>query len=238
MDKRKLALLLGNTLNYYQKIKNLNPIAFWKLNEQTGTVANDISINEYNGTYDGATLYIDPFLNTRAPYFDGTNDLVILPHATLTAKFNGQKGSLSVWARPYDATALADGTRRVIVRLYVDGSNIFTLQRELPNNQYSLNYTAGATTSQRYFDNTAITWSNYIVTWSKAADQVCVYVNNVLQGEVLTTLGTWAGNITAAYISAYTPNPTPARIWNGYISHCAIFDKVLSASERAVASNF
>jgi hypothetical protein len=76
-------LKLAESVHWYT-VMDLAPVAWWRLNEQSGTVATDSSGNGYDGTYGGGATF-----NTRAGLligtsdaaigFDGINDIVTAP---------------------------------------------------------------------------------------------------------------------------------------------------------------
>lgn len=76
------------------------PLAYWKLDETSGTVMSDSSGNAYNGTYGPAvTLDQPPLINTgRAVSVAGTNQrAMVVPYAAPLALTAGGKHTIELW---------------------------------------------------------------------------------------------------------------------------------------------
>jgi hypothetical protein len=219
---------------YYQKVKSTYPIMCMPLWDETGTSAIDIGLSG-NGIYTGVDLAIDPFEKRKAPYFDGVSDYVTIKTAGLVSRINGQVGSAMIWARPFDASVLTDTKNHVLMYLQSDSNNRINISKTTVSNQYTA-YRAGAGTfSQRYFNNTSLLWSNYLITWSKTADQVCVYLNNVLQGGVLTGLGDYSGALSSGFVGCEVNTPT--KQYHGYLAYATIWDRALTEEDRWIVTN-
>src|SRR5438552_6505864 len=108
--KRFLSLLLvaaflgiGNAVaavTYPVAVLADSPIAYWKLNEVTGTVA--LSATGHNGTYVGSPALGKPgllqYVGDLAPKLDGTNDRVTA--SSMASGINWSKGfTLEAWVR-------------------------------------------------------------------------------------------------------------------------------------------
>lgn len=81
MGQRLLMAASNIGLTYAQTVLQDKPIAFWQLNETSGTTAYDISGNGNNGTYNGTGLvlanYTAPLgIGGNAPKFDGSTAYV------------------------------------------------------------------------------------------------------------------------------------------------------------------
>lgn len=232
--RRMIATGMMGGGQYYQKVKSTYPIMCMPLWDETGTSAIDIGLSG-NGIYTGVDLAIDPFEKRKAPYFDGVSDYVTIKTAGLVSRINGQVGSAMIWARPFDASVLTDTKNHVLIYLQSDSNNRINISKTTSSNQYTA-YRAGAGTfSQRYFNNTSLLWSNYLITWSKTADQVCVYLNNVLQGGVLTGLGDYSGALSSGFVGCEANTPT--KQYYGYLAYATIWDRVLSEAERRIVTN-
>ncbi|HWY29583.1 MAG TPA: LamG-like jellyroll fold domain-containing protein [Candidatus Acidoferrum sp.] len=80
-----LSLTVISPTTYQQSLLSLNPIAYWPLNETSGTVAHDL-VGNYNGTYHGGfalaqagptnSIFGSP---SRSALFDGTSAYVDIP---------------------------------------------------------------------------------------------------------------------------------------------------------------
>ena len=231
------ALLRGGK-RYIDKVLGYGPIAYWPLNEQSGTVARCLVNPAQNGTYarDVSVMTTGAGIGdgNTAPLFDGTNDYVDIYSATLNAAFSGSEGTLVLWVRVLNVGVWTDGTLRIAARLYVNGTNYAQLARSGVNSTLAYDYTAGGV-----YDGVALgglattTWMQLGVTWSAAADQVRAYHNGIQTGATQTVLGAWAGALDAARTiigAAVTP---PAALWSGWLAHCIVWDRALAPAEIA-----
>lgn len=95
--------------NYFPENATLakGPLAYWRLNEESGTTASDLTPGAVNGTYNGAIVGIPegPYSDVKSfsARFDGVNDYVDLTPLTLTTKAL----SVSAWIKPTDLTTNA-----------------------------------------------------------------------------------------------------------------------------------
>ena len=84
------------------------PLAYWRLEEASGSVAADASGNGRNGTYQGPILGgPGAFAGSLAPSFDGVNDEVVVPGAAAPNPLGGV--TVEAWARSLTPTWNADG---------------------------------------------------------------------------------------------------------------------------------
>jgi hypothetical protein len=218
-------------LRYWQQVKRTGPILCIPEWDTSGSVAEDISGNGLNGTYNGPDLAIEPLFGRHSPYFDGASDYVNIFSAGLAARFNGQLGTAMIWGKLYDASVLTDGANHTLLSLYTNANNRITINKTGVANQYTVYRAAGGVYSQRYFTSTSTTFNNLMITWDKTADQVCVYFNNTLQGAVLTGLGDWSGSLTQALVGKLADN---TYLWYGYTGFPVVWDRVLTAGERSI----
>jgi hypothetical protein len=219
-----------------------DPIAYWVLDEKSGTVAYDMVSGRVagaqNGAHTGVTLGQPGIGDGRtAPFYDGTNDFTNVHSAAFAAAFNGGEGSLSIWARVANAGVWTDGTQREIVRFAADGNNYLDLYRAPPNNRITMLYNAGGTLENVAIDGlTTVDWMHWVVTWSASAGvngEVKVYLNGAQTGATQTALGVWVGALAAASTCIGAFSTVPAAVWNGYLDHCAVWDRPLLSTEVA-----
>lgn len=105
-------------LSYSQAVLADNPVAYWRLNETTGTTAIDASGNEHHGSIEGGvTLGQEgPFQGSRAAAFDGQSG-----HIEITGHTWGGGSQLTVeaWVNvtqpsPHFQAAVAPRTNRFV----------------------------------------------------------------------------------------------------------------------------
>jgi hypothetical protein len=219
------------SITYSDRILSLSPLAYWPLNETSGTKAIDL-VGAHNGAYTGVDLAQSqpPFI---APYFDGANDFCNVYSAWLNTNFNGSEGSFSLWAKISSAGIWTDGANRTLVK-FSAGANELYLRRTTTNNQLQWVYVAGgvtdAITSIALGGN--IGWMHLAFTWSKSGEIVTAYGNGAVIN-TSTTLGAWAGALTNTGCVIGAGNITPTVVWSGWIAQPALWNRALSAAEVA-----
>lgn len=213
---------------YTRKVQALSPIAYWPMAELSGTVAQDASGNGRNGAYTAVTLGQSGIGDGRtAPSLDGTTSYNNVFGASLAAAINTAVGTVQVWFR---MTENVDGTNRFLINLFTDVNNRLVLDRTAATTM-RWRYVAGGTTKTLNITVANTLWHQFVVTWSKAADQAIGYLDGVQQGATQTGLGTWVGAVGTALIGASTAAPTFA--WSGLEAHAAIWTTVLSGTQVA-----
>lgn len=221
-------------VTYTQKVQALSPIAYWPLNETSGTAITDASGNGRNGTYNGPTLG-QPGIGdgNTAPLFDGVNDAANVYSASLASAFNGAEGTVAVWAKVASSAVWTDATYRAIVRLAVDSNNDIMIYRSTVSNRINCDYRAGGTLNQVAATSlTSTAWLHIALTWSKTSNVLTAYSNGASIGTQPVT-GTWAGSLASTRTllgSQFAPSTMP---WSGYLAHAAIWTTALSSTDIA-----
>lgn len=236
------ALMGGGT--YADKVLSYGPIAYWPLWEANGTAARCLVNPAQTGLYrnnggakDVSTYPPGPGIGdgNTAPYFD-TTDYVNTYTATLAGRFNGSAGSLMVWAKVLNVGIWTDGAaRNPCLFAAVINVNDVHFNKSNVNNRLDWIYVAGGVTEIVSDVGMATTnWMNLVITWSAAADEVKAYLNGIQDGATQTILGVWAGALDPNRASIGSAsgifNSSP---WNGWLAHCALWNRVLSAPEIA-----
>ena len=231
---RRRLLDTGGT--YADKVLATGPIAYWPQWEASGAVAQCLIKAAQNGTYTGVDLgYPGIGDGNTSPYYDGANDYTNAFTATLAGAFNGQEGSILFWAKVANVGVWTDGTRRDMLFTQVNASNIIIIRRLVANNAIDWNYIAGGVTENIALGALTTTdWMHIGMTWSLSAGangEVKAYYNGAQSGATQVTLGAWAGAIINATIGA--TNVVPSNVWNGYLAHCAVWNRALAPAEIA-----
>lgn len=227
------------TVQYHQRVLATDPIAYWMLDEKSGTVAYDLVSGRVagaqNGTHSGVTLGQDGIGDGRtSPFYDGANDHTNIYSAALAAAFSGSEGSMMTWARVSGAGVWTDGAVRLVIQIGdVGGTNSVRLGKAAANNTLYGQYVANSVVETRFITSTSLLWHNLAITWSASADEVKVYLAGVQQGATLTLLGAWGGVLSAVRTNVGADGNFPSAVWDGTIAHCAVWDKVLSADQLA-----
>lgn len=223
---------MGGKESYNRKIITTNPIAYWPLNELTGTTAINYGSlgTDANGAYSGATLaQIAAPGGGLAPLFDGVNDFVNVYSATLNGGFVGTLGSVMLWSRKR-TTAINGGVRLVI---YVDSSNrIFIYQPADTSADFIMSYKAGTIEElSATYTGAVDTWYQTVITFTDAGDKVIFYVNGEQYGATATGIGTWVGALSSTTCVLGCQNTSGLTDFDGYLAHAAIWDRVLTPAE-------
>jgi hypothetical protein len=217
----------------YQSIvlgtQSANLIAYFPLNETSGTTAYDLAGVAGDGTYSGVTLNATTFPNgDPVPSFDGVNDAVTIPVGAVDTA----EGTLLLWFRVTSAL-WTEGVTRFGLVYEVDGGNRIRLFKPLANNALTMEYAAGGAAKSRTETGLSSTdWLAAALTWSTAADEVKFYLTGAQIGTTLTGLGSWTGTAVTRSISRGNANA----FW-GSIAHVAIWDTPLDSTEIATLSN-
>jgi hypothetical protein len=210
-------------------------IAYWPLDELSGTNADNAQGAARDGTYSGVALdNADGAGATmgRAGLWDGVNDLCNIYTVSLRDAFNGAEGTLSIWAKISASGVWTDGTEDRIVTLTADGNNSIALRNTSGSNTLNALYAAGGTFEQiSVGSQTSTGWMHLAITWSKADDQVKFYINGAQAGSTATTLGTFAGTLNAATTVIGASVTTPLLVWSGNLQHAAIWTTPLTLAQ-------
>ena len=132
---------------YESRIKGLfgnSLVAYWRLNEATGSVAKDVSPQINNGSYVGATLANisgPPKTKTLAPFFDGANDKVGIYSAGLIADLDFDEASFILWCKAANAGVWTDGLQRRILNCWAaPADNEWLIRKTAANNTLQIGY--------------------------------------------------------------------------------------------------
>lgn len=222
-------------LDYGGKVLSYSPIAYWKLNETSGTTA-VCSVNAaQNGTYSSAVngwpVGTGIGDGNTAPGFDGTNDYVDVFSATLAGVFDGQEGSLSTWLKVYNSDIWPGGYRQA-AHFHADWDNTLYLWKNngVPTivNNYTANTTGDVATTG---DLTDLDWMHFVSTWSVSGNVIYIYKDGS-EIDSAGSLGTWAETLTEALIGSRVAGP-PVNPWYGWLAHYALFDYELQSADVA-----
>ncbi len=219
---------------YFNKVLALNPIAYWRLNELTGTNAVDSSGNGFDGTTTGAVV-AQPGIGDggRSYLFDGSGDFVNVHSDEFAQAFNGDEGTVVAWAKVAD---WEDGATGRIFRFAVDSSNEIIIWKHVVNNRLIFRYEAGGVALDTAVSSVTTTdFFQVVITWSKRDDAVHYYLQGVelAAGSPRTGLGVWVGDLNAVFTVVAASSTTPTSVFNGNIPHVAVLDRPLTPAEIA-----
>lgn|GEM_PF-6988877 len=209
-----------------------NLIAYWKLDETSGSTANDSSGNGRSGTYNGVTVGGTTFLNgSTAPLFAGINNHINIYSASFAGAWNGQEFTVSLFCRNPNWT---DGTERRPFQVQVNGTNLFVFRKPTGNSQFEVIYIAGGVT--RIVTKTSFSPGDYfsvIATVSLSANQFKVYFGGAQEGST-QTVGTWGGSLDPNGCAIGARGASSTNPWRDSIAQVAVWNTPLSTGEVAV----
>lgn len=236
----RLLPVLMSTASYVDKVKSVfgsSLIAYYPMDELTGTTAIDASGHGYNGTYNGVTLGQTGIGDGKTcPSFDGSNDHVNIYSAGLAGAMTWQEGTISLWFKVNSVSDWTDSTAR---KLYYIGdagaANKLDMYKKSTANGIYCSYYGGSTADAIAFDKIgALGWTHLAITWSLAGDYFKFYINGSQQDTAQTGIGTWAGSPASGKMNiGCFESPTGSNPWKGYQAHWALGNAPLSDAQIA-----
>lgn len=213
-------------------------LAYWPLNETSGGTADNAE-----GTAERDGSYLNVVLNSGiapdgnpASEFNGSNSRVNIYSASLSGVFDPNAGSISTWIRITDSGVWSDGIYRKVIRIGADASNIIEIMRYggVANAVFGQRRANGNAVFQDWNSGGSLDWFHVVITWDKTADEFKVYINGTQTGSTQNSLDTWTGSLSSdiTLLGADTWSGGLS-VWDGFISHFAIWNAVLTPSEIA-----
>lgn len=222
---------------YAAKVLSYSPIAYWPLNELSGTVADNAEgTAARDGTYSGVTLdSVDgPVAGERAGRWTPSSSYCNIYSSSLNAAINGQLLTVSAWIKVFTASVWTDGQTRRIANLLVNGSNFLEMRKNSSANMLSWIYRAGGVVKQVDIGSISpLTWVHVALTVSLAADAAKAYYAGVQVGATQTSLGSWSGSLATTGCVIGAGNTAPVNVFDGYVAQVAIFPTDLGADTIA-----
>lgn len=222
---------------YSQKILAMHPanlIAYWQMNETSGSVAVDSSGNGRNGAYTGVTLnsILLPNNVTYAPLFSGaaqnTNNIY---SASFNAAFNGNSFTWLLWCRNPN---FSDGAERRVLNVQVNGSNLIVFRKPTTNNQFDVIFIAGGTNRSASFApiNSGLTsrFFSIILTSNQAAGRCRFYLNGSQLGANQVP-GTWIGSLDPVNCAIGGRGASATNSWRDSAAQSAVWNTELTPAE-------
>jgi lysophospholipase L1-like esterase len=226
-----MPVLFGRT-GYQAQILRTGPLAYWPLNETSGTVAKNLGSlgAAANGTYSGPVLAQAAAPGGGlAPRFDGTNKYVNVKTAALDAAFSGagsigHVGSVSVWAK---STGFTDGLQNYLLSFVVDGNNWIALHDPgSANNRFTMTKSNLGSRDECFRTDAFHTdWFNATMTWDNNNDRIRYYRDGALL-ETDVVLGTFTAGALLTGTIGYS-----SVSWVGNIAHVALWNRELTEAE-------
>lgn len=222
---------------YIGKVLSYSPIAYWPLNETSGTTAVCQVNTAQNGTYarNVSTMGTGTGIGdgNTAPAFDGTNDCVNIYTATFIGAFDGTEGTLALWVKVNGSGVWSDGVERYVARLRADTNNYVRNQKHTAQGDWRWIYKAGGSIEAQTPTLSSTAWFHAAITWSDSADQVKYYIDGTQSGSTDTSVGTWVGSLGSTTTVIGSSMSTPSDVWHGYLAHVAVWTSALTQPQLA-----
>ncbi len=221
---------------YAAKALGYNPIAYWPAWEGAGATAVDqVNSPAQDGTYVGAPTFGQTGIgdgNTCALY-DGANDNINITSAAFTAAFDMNQGTAVCWARVTNAGVWTDGAVRNVLYIRNGGyTDLVTLHKSAAAGTLTWQYRAGGVDDAVSLAGLATTdWMCLAITWdvnAGATGEVRAYYNGAQTGATQVGLG-----VPGAIDRGYIGSDSAAQRWDGYLTHCIVYDRALTPAEVA-----
>ena len=229
--------------SYIQKMERTYSsdfVGLWPLDEESRTVAYDISPYGYNGTSSGLLRsnlqrsFLAPD-GGKCAQFDGSASYINI-YAAQPAQPTAI-GSISLLAAVPQAN-LAGTTKMQLIKLGVDNDNNIEITFDTTAYRFNGSYEGGGTTDS---DNSSLVynvdggpqspeWHHFGLTWTKAGDALKFYVDGLQQGTTQSTLDTWTGDLASTLMVLGSSVTTGADFLTGYIARLGIWSVVLPAA--------
>jgi arabinan endo-1,5-alpha-L-arabinosidase len=197
-------------------------IAWWKLDEGTGSVAEDSSVNSYDGIISGSTWVTDDPCRIVDLGFDGVNDYVDIPDGF--SDFDGL--TVSVWAYPTGVTNQA----RFIDFGNGQAKNNILLGRSYSSNDMIFEVYNG-TTRIGYITAPGVIelnkWQHFAATLDVCGYSV-LYKNGV---PIKTGVTQPPWNVTRTYNYIGRSNWTANSYYQGRLDDIRLYNKTLDAND-------
>ncbi len=203
----------------------LGLVAHWKLDEMTGILAADGSVNDYSGTL----VNMDdsdwvPGNTGNALDFDGVNDYVVAD--SVCAAMAGGDVTVSAWIK---APATNPAIQFMIGINASNGNNRLLLGTQADSAKLSLHESGWHDTTATVIDNT---WHHIAYVLEDSSDTITIYVDG---SDVLSFTSTVsiADDDTLSLGQKYT-GATPNYFYDGLLDEVRVYDRALSPTEIAI----
>jgi hypothetical protein len=219
---------------YARRVRALfgaNLIHYLRLDETSGAAAQDFSLHGNHGAYQGVNLAnasLPPRIGGKAPRFDGSSDYVYSYSAGLNGSFDGDL----IWAKVVKAAVWTDGSWSRCFHFEVDANYaILVLRRGSDNRLTFIRKANGASVTVNKDGVAATDWMFLGITWDQSADELKAYFNGAQEGSTQSGLNAWSGNLHADRTLIGANLKAPTNVWNGWLGHCMVLDRVAAPGE-------
>lgn len=226
------------TENYKDKVINTAPIAYWALDEISGTSAINSGTlgTDANGSYAEINTLgaINAPGGTLAPYFDGSSDGVDIFTTSLRDNFNPAEMTISIWGKAGDANLWSDNE---YFTLYIIGkdslNNYFGLCRIGPITgrlDFDTHVNEGSI-GQSITGLSTLEWVNYTITRSETTQIQKYYKDGIEITPSDADTRTWGAITLLDNVCYLGCSISRSNSWRGYISHAGVWNRALTPDE-------
>lgn len=206
-------------------VQPANLLAYYPLDESTGTLASDGSASAFNGTVSGGATWGTGKLN-NALSFDGVDDTVTVPHNS-SLNITGDM-TISAWVKPTSLGPFTSGSANVVSKRTTTAHAPFHLRMK-DNGQ--MRFEGFSVSSAGYVGVNAATNIDtsryYHITGVRSSSQVKIYIDGVLSNSTA-----WSGvadtNTEAMLIGGAT---SQFSAFPGNIDEVKIYNRALTDAE-------
>lgn len=226
----------GSSDAYQAAVLATSPLAYWQLDEGSGTDAFDSSGNGCDGTHANVTWDGTLFDNgDPVPLYNGSSSYTNVVSANLDALFDLNEYTILLWTK---VSNWADATTRGMLNFTYSGSDVIrifkssdTISMQHRSNANLKTITATAPQISDFFSlalSCSITGGGLL-----GMAEVRGYRNGVQFGATQTVVSPAVTfNMSSAGIGAVTG--APAGVHSGYIAHCAVWDRPIDTNILAL----
>jgi hypothetical protein len=215
------------------------PVGWWKMDEASGTTANDSSGNSNTGTITAGSGSFGSGKYNNAYTFDATTTVVNAGSGTSLDNLPANGMSLSAWVNP---SSQGEGSAGVVMAKNVGTSPSAGWLLQIAGTN-ALTFTVdGSTDLVRTTSNSVLTtsaWNHIVVTWDgviTTASSVHIYVNGKEVSYATTTNG--AARVDDASSTFYIGNDsTSARTFDGKIDDARAYNYALTLQQIQLLYN-
>jgi hypothetical protein len=221
----------GGGVSYQSRVLALSPIRYWPLDDAAGSAIARELVAADNGTPANVTFGVAGIGDGKtAASFDGSSSNINIYSAALNAAFNGNNGSLLVWA---SVDVWAEGAGRRAAWLSNAAGTSSVAHTKWTDNRLRGSYTAGGTETKVI--HSALTTTALVhmaITWNRTTNEFKYFVSGAQSGTTQTTSGTFEGPLAnnVCNIGSYNGG---AQFWRGDIAHVALFNVDLTPTQIA-----
>lgn len=228
--------IFGNDA-YKNNVLSLLPLAYWRMEETSGTTAADSSGHSYSATYSNVTLG-SAGRYSLCGIFDGATSFLNTFSTAFRTALSKTEWSISIWIKVASSGVWTDGTARSLANFQADSSNKFQINRSTTNNLINFLYNAGGTSKSTLLNLNATTdWVHICFTCSVTNDRLSIYVNGVLVGSPISGLGTFSGTLLTTQMCIGATNTAASGPFSGTIDEVSIFSREITYAEAKILAD-